>query len=165
MQPGISAAKRSGKLARALLAIPVPWVFVLGYLIGAGLEAIFHLGAFANYSFLTPTGFLLFALGAALAAWGWLIFRSRGTTRVPGEVSSTLVTWGPYRFTRNPMYVGLSVAYLGEACIQHQVIPIMLLPVVLAYVNQFVIPLEEERLRAAFGPDYERYKGRVRRWL
>ena len=157
--------KPPNKLALALLAVPVPWVFVLAYLMGAGLEAIFHLGKFANHRLLTPAGALVFVLGGALAAWGWLIFWSRRTTRVPGEKSSTLVTWGPYRFTRNPMYVGLTAAYLGEAGILHQVIPVILLPLVIVYLNRFVIPIEEERLRAVFGHEYERYAGRIRRWL
>ena len=157
--------KPQNKFARALLRIPVPWVFVLMYLIGAGLEQIFHFRRFADYGFITPTGLLVFLLGAALAAWGWLIFLSRRTTTIPGETPRTLVTSGPYQFTRNPMYVGLSIAYLGEAVIQHQVIPVVLLPLIIAYVNQVVIPVEEERLRAVFGHEYDRYAARVRRWL
>jgi protein-S-isoprenylcysteine O-methyltransferase Ste14 len=156
---------KPGGLAGILLRVPVPWMFVLAYLIGAGLERIFPLGKFADYEFLTPVGLVVFVLGAALAAWGWLIFRSKGTTTVPGRTSSTFVTWGPYQFTRNPMYVGLSIAYLGEAMIQHQAIPVVLLPLVIAHVNYFVIPLEESRLRSAFGGEYERYTERVRRWV
>ena len=156
----------TGKLARTLLRVPVPWVFVLTYLVGAGLEAVFHLGGFMrDYNFLTLTGSAVFVLGAALAGWGWLIFRRARTTRVPGETSTTLVTWGPYRFTRNPMYVGLSVAYLGEAGILHQVVPIVLLPLTIAYLNRAVIPVEEERLHAVFGAQYERYGRKVHRWL
>jgi protein-S-isoprenylcysteine O-methyltransferase Ste14 len=158
-------ARSQGKLESALLAIPVPWVFILMYLIGAGLERIFPLGKALNYEFLTPIGLVVFVLGAALAAWGWSIFRMRGTTTVPGRTSSTFVTWGPYQFTRNPMYVGLSIAYLGEALIQRQAIPAILLPLVIAHVNYLVIPLEESRLRGAFGDEYERYTERVRRWL
>jgi len=157
--------KPPGKLAGALLMIPVPWVFVLTYLMGAGIGSVFHIGRFPDSRFLTPAGLLVLALGCALAAWGWFIFQSRGTTRVPGEVSSTLVTWGPYQFTRNPMYVGLSLAYLGEGCIQHQAIPIILLPLTIGYVNRVVIPVEEERLHAVFGREYERYTATVRRWL
>jgi protein-S-isoprenylcysteine O-methyltransferase Ste14 len=63
------------------------------------------------------------------------------------------------------MYVGLAVAYLGEACILRQVIPVILLPLLIAYLNQFVIPIEDERLRVVFGHEYERYAGKVRRWL
>lgn len=156
---------KPGKLAGLLLRVPVPWMFVLAYLIGAGLESVFPLGKSAEFPFLTPVGILVFALGAALAAWGWFIFRSKGTTTVPGRTSSTFVTWGPYQFTRNPMYVGLSIAYIGEAMIQHQAIPVILLPLVIAHVNYFVIPLEESRLRSAFGGEYERYTERVRRWV
>jgi protein-S-isoprenylcysteine O-methyltransferase Ste14 len=161
----MTGTKPAGKLVRALLRIPVPWVFVLAYLLGAGLETIFQPGKFAKYAFLTTAGSVVFVLGGALAAWGWLIFRTRGTTRVPGETSSTLVTWGPYRFTRNPMYVGLAVAYLGEAGILHQAIPVIFLALPIVYLDQCVIPIEEGRLRAVFGHEYERYAARVRRWL
>jgi protein-S-isoprenylcysteine O-methyltransferase Ste14 len=162
----MSDREQAGKLARTLLRVPVPWVFVLTYLVGAGLDSAFHVGGFMReYNFLTPAGSVVFILGAALAAWGWLIFRRAETTRVPGETSITLVTWGPYQFTRNPMYVGLSVAYLGEAGMLHQVVPVILLPLTIAYLNRVVIPLEEERLHAVFGAEYERYGNRVRRWL
>jgi protein-S-isoprenylcysteine O-methyltransferase Ste14 len=141
-------------------------VFVLTYLVGVGLEIAFHPGRFfPDYRLLTPVGLVVFTLGAAFAAWGWLIFRRARTTRVPGEASTTLVTWGPYRLTRNPMYVGLSVAYLGEAAILHQIVPVVLLPLTIVYLSRVVIPIEEERLGAVFGAEYERYQSRVRRWL
>jgi protein-S-isoprenylcysteine O-methyltransferase Ste14 len=162
----MSDREQAGKLARALLRIPVPWVFILTYLIGAAVEVAFHVGRFLRaYEFLMPVGAVVFVLGAVVAGWGWLIFHRARTTRVPGESSTTLVTWGPYRFTRNPMYVGLSVAYLGEAGMLHQVVPVILLPLAIAYVNQVVIPVEEGRLLAVFGAEYERYRDAVRRWL
>ena len=161
----MSDRNQAGKLTSALLRIPVPWVFVLTYSAGAGLQAVFHPGALAGYGFVAPMGWVLFFLGAALAARGWLIFRGVRTTRVPGETSTTLVTWGPYRFTRNPMYVGLTLAYLGEAGILHQVIPAILLPVTIVYLSRVVIPVEEKRLLAVFGADYEKYRKEVRRWL
>ena len=72
-------------------------------------------------------------------------FRSRSV-----RGSTTLVTSGPYRFTRNPMYVGLSLAYLGEAGLLKQIWPLLLLPLVLAYLNGTVIPVEEARLKEVF---------------
>jgi protein-S-isoprenylcysteine O-methyltransferase Ste14 len=72
---------------------------------------------------------------------------------------------GPYRVSRNPMYVGLAIAYLGEAGILNQVWPIILLPFTLAYVNWIVIPLEEARLQEVFQDEYECYRKRVRRWM
>lgn len=155
-----------GKLATALLRVPVPWVFVLTYLAGAGLEAAFRRGGFfPNSKLLTSVGCVIFIAGAGLAAWGWIIFWHARTTRVPGEASTTLVTSGPYRLMRNPMYVGLSVAYIGEAAILHQIIPVLLLPLTIAYLNRVVIPVEEERLHSVFGVEYKQYQNDVRRWL
>jgi hypothetical protein len=96
---------------------------------------------------------------------GLLIFRKPRTTTVPGKASSVLVTWGPYRFTRNPMYVSLLLAYLGEAGILRQIWPVALLPLVLAYLNWIVIPVEEAKLSQVFGEAYETYRARVRRWI
>ena len=63
------------------------------------------------------------------------------------------------------MYVGLTLAYLGEAAMLRQVWPVLLLPLVLAYVNGVVIPLEQAKLKEVFGEAYERYCQRVRRWV
>ncbi len=63
------------------------------------------------------------------------------------------------------MYVGLSLAYIGEAGILHQVAPVILLPLTITYLNRVVIPVEEGRLREVFGTEYDRYRNRVRRWI
>jgi protein-S-isoprenylcysteine O-methyltransferase Ste14 len=96
---------------------------------------------------------------------GLLLFHRARTTTTPGETSNALVTRGPYRFTRNPMYVGLSLAYLGEMGLLAQLAPIITLLLVIAYVNWIVIPVEESRLRETFGESYVDYCSRVRRWL
>jgi len=151
---------------RLLMYLPVPWVFVLTYLIGAGLE---HCAPIGLWDMTAPrvrvVGYVLFALGAAIAGWSLLIFHRLHTTTVPGKTSTSLVTRGPYRFSRNPMYVGLILAYLGEAGILNQVWPILLLPLVIAYLNWIVIPVEEARLTEVFGADYEQYRAKVRRWM
>jgi protein-S-isoprenylcysteine O-methyltransferase Ste14 len=151
---------------RPLTNVPVPWVYVLIYLVGVVLEFLFPIGSLKTSSWpIGRIGAIVFALGVGLAAWGWLLFQRAGTTRVPGEASTTLMVRGPYRFTRNPMYVGLAWAYLGEAGLLRQLWPVILLPVVLAYVNWGVIPVEEAKLREVFGGEYDRYRARVRRWL
>jgi protein-S-isoprenylcysteine O-methyltransferase Ste14 len=63
------------------------------------------------------------------------------------------------------MYVSLILAYLGEAGILRQAWPLMLLPLVIAYLNWTVIPIEEARLKEVFDAEYERYRARVRRWI
>jgi protein-S-isoprenylcysteine O-methyltransferase Ste14 len=151
---------------RLLLRVPVPWVFVLTYLLGAAAEYVWpiHLSA-AVVSNAGMAGATLFALGALVAGWGLIPFRKARTTTVPGELSEELVSWGPYRFTRNPMYIGLSLAYLGEAGMMRQVWPVFLLPLTIAYVNWIVIPLEEAKLSEVFGAEYQAYRACVRRWF
>jgi len=152
---------------RLLMRVPVPWVFVLTYLVGAGLERLLPRESppadVLRASVAAGAG--LFVAGAALATWSLLIFRREGTTTVPGQTSKALVTWGPYRFSRNPMYVSLTLAYLGEAGLLKQIWPLALLPFTLAYINWIVIPVEEARLKEVFEAQYEEYRARVRRWI
>jgi protein-S-isoprenylcysteine O-methyltransferase Ste14 len=139
---------------------------MLTYLAGVGLEHALRSSIGRPPAPLVGVaGGALFVIGALIAGWGLMTFRKARTTTVPGERSAQLVTWGPYRFTRNPMYVGLTVAYLGEAGMLHHVWPVVLLPLVLAYVNWIVIPLEESRLSEVFGAEYAQYQARVRRWI
>ena len=152
---------------RLLLRVPVPWVFVLAYLVGLIPQRLFP------HPFLAPTaarisvnvGIAIFLAGAVIAGWGLFLFYRADTTTTPGESSRTFVTRGPYRFTRNPMYIGLTLAYLGEAAFLKQIWPLLLLPFVLFYLNWTVIPLEESRLSASFGAAYDQYRSSVRRWL
>ncbi|HJP59854.1 MAG TPA: isoprenylcysteine carboxylmethyltransferase family protein, partial [Gemmatimonadaceae bacterium] len=145
----------------------VPWVFVLTYLIGVVFEATVPIQTAQrlNANVMLPVGALVFSIGAIIAGWGLVTFRRARTTTVPGQTSVQLVTWGPYRFSRNPMYVALAIAYLGETFILRQIWPLILLPFTLAYVNWVVIPLEERTLSDTFPEGYQRYQGRVRRWL
>lgn len=151
---------------RLLLHVPVPWVFVLAYLLGAGLELIWPSRVYvAALPGVRAAGIILMVMGAMTAGRCLLLFHRARTTTIPGRASATLVTWGPYHFTRNPMYLSLTLCYLGEAGILRQAWPLAFLPFALAYVNWFVIPLEETRLREVFGEQYEQFCARVRRWI
>jgi protein-S-isoprenylcysteine O-methyltransferase Ste14 len=156
------------KLFRVLLRIPVPWVFVLTYLIGVVLELtvpLLDVRSLAILNGIKIAGVVIFVAGAAIAGWSLYKFYRARTTTTPGQKSSELVTTGFYRFSRNPMYVGFVLAYIGEAGLLVQIWPLILLPLVIAYVNWIVIPVEEARLAADFGIDYERYREKVRRWI
>ncbi len=114
---------------------------------------------------------------ARAAAWGLLgawaglagsavfLFRRAGTTPNPTKPTTAIVVHGPYRFTRNPMYVGLVALYLGLTIFVNSLWPLALLPVVVALVQRHVIAREEAYLEAKFGDEYRAYKDRVRRWL
>jgi protein-S-isoprenylcysteine O-methyltransferase Ste14 len=151
---------------RQLIHVPVPWVFVLTYVLGVALQTLRPYPVSPDALRLSNlAGAVLFAIGAGIAGWGWLIFRRARTTTVPGRASSQLVTWGPYRVSRNPMYVGLALAYIGEAGLLAQVWPLLLLPLTIGYLNWIVIPVEEQRLMEVFQGEYERYRANVRRWI
>ncbi len=76
-----------------------------------------------------------------------------------------IVDTGPYRFTRNPMYTGMTVAYLGGILILDSFWTLVMLPVALAILYFFVVKREERYLLAEFGDAYEAYRKRVKRWV
>lgn len=161
------AETQSAPRIHPLMHIPVPWVFVLTYLAGVACQSVMPLPLrSANLLLLSHiAGAALLLGGVTLAAWSQGLFRAARTTTVPFETSSQLITRGPYRFSRNPMYISLTMIYLGEAGILAQVWPLLLLPLTVAYVHRIVIPVEEARLREVFGDAYEQYCARVRRWI
>jgi protein-S-isoprenylcysteine O-methyltransferase Ste14 len=152
---------------KLLLHIPVPWVFVLTYLFA--LIPLFLLPVRIHSEealiIIKISGVVLFAIGAVFASWSLIIFNKARTTTTPGESSKKLIISGPYKFSRNPMYVSLILAYLGEAGFLAQVWPVLFLPLTIIYINTTVIPLEELILRDDFKEDYDIYLTRVRRWL
>ena len=148
---------------------PPPTFFVAGFLIAWLLETrVLRLrlaGGGTARVVLEIAGAVVAALGLALGAWGLLTFARARTAIYPNRPASRIVTHGPYRFTRNPMYVGLAFAYLGIALGLNMGWPPLLLPLVLLALGRFVIRREERYLAGAFGEEYDRYRARVRRWL
>ena len=159
--------QQNGARINPVMRIPVPWVFILAYLIGFVVQLYLPIPirspGIVRISLIV--GLTLVVIGIAFAFSALGIFGKRSTTTIPFETPTSLVTSGPYRFTRNPMYVGLTLIYLGVAGTRAELWPVILLPVLLAYVNFIVIPVEERHLRDAFGNTYAQYGLRVRRWL
>jgi protein-S-isoprenylcysteine O-methyltransferase Ste14 len=110
-------------------------------------------------------GWGLLVAGVLLAVSAAYLFRRAGTTPNPAKPASALVIWGPYRFTRNPMYVGMTTLYFGAALLLNDPWPLAFLPVVIALVQRRVIAREEAYLERKFGDAYRAYKARVRRWI
>jgi len=104
-------------------------------------------------------------LGLLLGASALLGFHRRGTSHDPHAQPTALVTGGPYRFTRNPMYLGVTLVLLGVAFLRAAWPYALVPPLFLWAVRSAFVPREEARLEAAFGEAYAAYKRRVRRWI
>jgi protein-S-isoprenylcysteine O-methyltransferase Ste14 len=146
---------------------PPPFVFLAG---GAGAWLLhrwiaFEIDGDGAGPVQEKLGALLAVAGFGLMLWGIATFARAGTAIVPYSPATALVHRGPYRFTRNPMYVGLTVGYIGLALLLNSAWALLLLPLVLAALSRFVIRREERHLRSAFGSAYEDYCRRVRRWV
>lgn len=103
--------------------------------------------------------------GFAIAVFALVAFRRAGTRPEPWKPTTALVTSGPYRFTRNPMYLGFTLLYLALALWFGGYWTLLLLPLVLVVMIHGVIRREEAYLLRLFGTAYADYQERVRRWL
>jgi protein-S-isoprenylcysteine O-methyltransferase Ste14 len=154
-------------LSNAGVRFPPPFLFVIGFIAGWALDRYWRALPLSRFggSALKPFGWAALAVGLILAGWGMATFRRAKTAIHPHHSASQLVTHGPYRFTRNPMYTGLTLQYLGGSALINSAWPIIVLPIVLLILIQTVILREERYLRDAFGVEYVGYVASVRRWL
>lgn len=151
------------------IMFPPPLIFVVVFLLGLGLERLLRISIVreggATAPMLGVLGLALVGLGFFVMFWGMLTFWRAGTSVLPFRPATALVERGPYRFTRNPMYVGMTTAHVGAALAFNVTWPLLLLPLALYLVVRFVIRPEEEYLARRFGAEYELFRTRVRRWL
>ena len=110
-------------------------------------------------------GALLIMTGGLLGGISANLFTKYGTTIKPFEESSYLMVEGPYRFTRNPIYVGGVVILLGIAVLLSSVTPFLVIPVFVWLIRTRFIAVEERMLEERFGEEYLKYKAWVRRWI
>ena len=112
------------------------------------------------------TGIVLGAAGSALALWCILAFAVIGKgTPAPFDPPRRLVIRGPYRYLRNPMYLGAALALLGAALFYRSLPLLAYLGAFLLVTHGFVVWYEEPTLGRLFGDEYQAYRSRVRRWL
>jgi protein-S-isoprenylcysteine O-methyltransferase Ste14 len=150
----------------AKVGFPPPFIYLGALIAGIGiglLPGVPSLGLPDGLRYVGGAALLLVGAGLLLAAASR--FRSSGTNVEPWKPVSTIVSVGPYRWTRNPMYLGMALVYAGIALACGSLTALVLLPIVLAIVQTRVIAREERYLETKFGEDYRRYKAGVRRWL
>ena len=139
-----------------LVLIHIVLAFVLTKLIPLPLAVpqILHTG-----------GFILVILGFLLGLGALLVFRRARTVRSSDRSATRLITFGIYRFTRNPIYLGFLLMLIGMLLNAGSYWGILLAPIMVILFNRLVIEQEEENLAQAFGDEYRSYRVKVRRWL
>ncbi len=148
-----------------MLIFPPPiWMFIY-LLIAAVISYLAGWPAVPGLP-IVPLAIALIVLGLAISASGFLTFRREDTEIEPtSPTNRKLVISGPYRFTRNPMYLGLVVVTIGVA-FWVGAWPMFLVPIaVFATVNLVHIPFEEAKMRRQFGEAFDAYTRKVRRWI
>jgi protein-S-isoprenylcysteine O-methyltransferase Ste14 len=110
-------------------------------------------------------GYGLGIAGIALVAWSIATLHRAGTTVQPTRGTDRLVTDGPFRWRRNPIYMGDVLILLGLAELTHNIWLVILAPVFALAVYRLAILPEERHLEARFGQAYLEYKARTRRWF
>jgi protein-S-isoprenylcysteine O-methyltransferase Ste14 len=146
------------------VAVPPPLIYIAFLLVGVVLQRYVPLpGLPVTIARVLGAAFIVPAL--ILSIWSIGRFRASRTSIVPIRPATALVITGPYRVTRNPMYLGLLLLYCGIACWFGLVWSLMLAPVLVWVISVFVIGREERYLTRKFGVDYRRYQTHVRRWF
>lgn len=139
-------------------------IFLGAFLFGLLLQLLVPLPRMAPTYMPSVAGMLALA-GILLLVGSLRKFWSAGTHARHSMPTTAMVTSGPYRFTRNPMYVGVLCLYLALACWMRQLWPVVLWPIVVWLLTVYVIRAEEAFLSRRFGGEYEAYRTRVRRWI
>ena len=162
MQPQAAATMQKPAF---LLMIPPPLTFAAAFGVGALLQRLVPLSAAAGGDGERWAGAAILAAGLCFGVSLSLRFLMRRTTLNPFADPADMVVTGPYRLSRNPMYLTLIVAYLGGTLMLGSLWPLVTLAVPVAILTRVVIPFEEARMLAVFGGRYRDYQARVRRWL
>jgi protein-S-isoprenylcysteine O-methyltransferase Ste14 len=148
----------------AEVLFPPPLLYVSAFAIGLLVQHLYPVSLLPNEVFAVPA-IVCVMVSVALMAWCVRTFRLAKTSLIPVKPTTALVTDGPFRFSRNPIYLGLTLLYLGIALWLNAFwVVVMVLPLLLM-IQSYVIIREEGYLERRFGKKYLQYKGRVRRWL
>lgn len=148
----------------AVFMLPPPLYFGMAFGAGMLLQHIFPLN-FVDVPARRLLGILMLATGIACGPALAITFLIRRTTLNPFARPSAFLERGIYRLSRNPMYLGVTLIYLGGCILAGSFWPVLLLVFPLALLMLIIIPYEEASMRRTFGAAYEAYCARVRRWV
>jgi protein-S-isoprenylcysteine O-methyltransferase Ste14 len=112
-----------------------------------------------------PVGWALVLFFLVWNGWSLWLFGRHRTGLLPGQATNAIIEQGPFRLSRNPLYVGLLALYVGLALLAPTFWGLLLFPVAVVLIWWGAIRPEERYLHARFGAAYDEYARRVRRWL
>lgn len=140
--------------------VPIPEGHVIPLVVGVALDLWLPFKIVELQWLKHILGWPLLLFGSLLAASAVMTFKAMDSAKPTGIVDS-----GPYRLSRNPMYVAWTMIYFGTAILVNTWWLLILLPAVIIFTHYVVIRHEEQELEQKFGDEYREYRGRVRRYL
>ena len=156
----------NGKSDRAGIKIPPPVIPLGGLLVGWFLNKLVPLPVNILAPYLEWIGWIIIGVSLlVLGFWPVSIFRKHGESENPFKPTHQVLKTGPYRFTRNPMYLMMVLICIGAVFLQNNLWQFVIAPLVALFLYWFAIRHEERYLEAKFGEAYVRYKQQVRRWI
>lgn len=162
----VTEAGLAGDASREVAGVVAPPPLIVGVpMLAALLLERLYPWSLGSASWLVPVGVGLLLTGLALLLPSIVVFRRARTHPEPWKPTKALVTGGLYRYTRNPMYLGMLLVYLGLTLVERTAWPLVALPAVILVLEVGVIRREERYLARCFGVSYEAYRRQVRRWL
>lgn len=133
-----------------ILGLLIYWAIPISFL-PTGLQLVF--------------GLPVVAIGVLLFLWGGRTLRHAETDTTFRKPTKVIVAEGPFRFSRNPIYLSMALIYLGVVISFNALWPLILFSIVIMVIQRGVIYREEQYLERRFGEDYLRYKSKIRRWI
>lgn len=141
-----------------------PHYLLLSILSIVGIDSLLHV-PFVSSAIALVGGLLFLLSGIVLAASAARLFSKAKTGIVPFSESTKLVVSGAYRFTRNPMYLGMFFCLIGVTLLVNNVLGLLVLLLFFFIIRQKFVLKEEVQMQETFGDDYAQFKARIRRWI
>lgn len=135
-----------------------------GIVVGYFLQRFLPLPQPTSTTF-TITAWVLFGLALVLLLWSLSTLRKFNTTVLPHRASHHLVTSGPFRLSRNPIYLGFLLLVLASGLATGNIWTLLTTPLIMWLLSRYAIGPEEHHLRTVFADDYRDYAAKVRRWI
>jgi protein-S-isoprenylcysteine O-methyltransferase Ste14 len=145
--------------------IPPPFYFFSAFLIVLIFTFIVPVLRYKSNWVFSLIGAVLLVLGMGIGFSALLLFRKNKTTLNPNFKSIQLVREGPYKFTRNPMYLSMIINFIGISLLFGSLFGLIITFFLFIVLNYKIIPFEERKIKNTFGRDYQSYFRKVKRWI